>query len=69
MTTHTRYAHAAAECGLLYRPGEMSIESLNYCRLAREHGGRTHSTKTHRHDSAGFDWVEREPDDMEWPNR
>ena len=67
MKTHYTFA-APDECGLLYRPGEMSIESLNYCRLAAGHRSRTHSTKTHRHDHVGFDWVEPEPDGMEWPN-
>lgn len=57
------------ECGLLYRPGEMSIEALNYCKLARGHRGRRHSTKEHRHDVAGFDWDEPEDDGMRWPVR
>lgn len=58
-------------CGLLYRPGEMSIESLNYCRLRRGHGGKYHSTREHKHDHVGFDWLmTTEPPevDFSWPN-
>lgn len=68
--TQPRYVFAADDvCGILYRPGEMSIESLNHCRLRIDHGGRRHSTKTHEHDYVGFDW---EADDTanwrEWPS-
>lgn len=61
------FAASDEECGLLYRPGEMAIESLNYCRLARGHASRLHSTRAHRHDTAGFEWEPAEPDGMTWP--
>jgi hypothetical protein len=60
MKEKLRYTFAAEdECGRLYRPGEMSIQSLNYCRLRPGHGGNVHSTKTHEHDHVGFDWYRK----------
>jgi hypothetical protein len=57
MKAKNRYVFAGDdECGRLYRPGEMAIESLNYCRLAPGHGGNVHSTKSHEHDVVGFNW-------------
>jgi hypothetical protein len=64
-----RYDLAAEhECGELYRPGELSMPELNYCRLNTGHGGLYHSTRTSRRDPAGYEWKMRaEPDPVDWP--
>ncbi len=59
-TPGPRYRFADdTECGLLYRPGELAIQSINYCRLRRGHGGWFHSTRDHEHDPAGYEWCRR----------
>lgn len=55
-------------CGLLYRPGEMSMPQLNHCRLARGHDGNVHTTRTHKHDTAGFDWTPTHVVELQWPD-
>lgn len=63
------YRNAAPEeCGLLYRPGEMSIEELNYCKLRKQHPGRIHTTRRYDGDFTGFDWTERKKVELEWPS-
>ncbi len=58
------------ECGLMYRPGELSIPSLHYCRLDKGHGGIYHSTRTHEHDPAGYEWeMYSRPSPVDWPRR
>lgn len=54
-TPRYRYADAN-ECGILYRPGELSMPDLNYCRLRVGHGGNFHSTRMHRYDASGYEW-------------
>lgn len=57
------------ECGLLYRPGEMSAPELNYCKLRKNHPSKRHSNRRYMSDTAGFEWVQAEEADLEWPER
>jgi hypothetical protein len=66
----SRYEYAKDdECGLEYRPGEMSSPGLNYCKLAVNHPSKRHSTRWHKHDDAGFEWIQQDEPELEWPKR
>jgi hypothetical protein len=66
----SRYVYAEDdECGLEYRPGEMSAPERNYCRLAVNHPSKRHSTRRWRHDDAGFEWIQQDEPELEWPVR
>ncbi len=55
------------ECGVMYRPGEMSMPELNHCRLDEGHGGKFHSTRRSPSDQ-GFEWrIEIDTDGVDWP--
>lgn len=66
----TRYVYAKDdECGLMYRPGEMSMPQLNYCKLAVNHPSKRHSTRAHRLDDGGFEWIQQDEPELVWPER
>ena len=67
MTAPTRRYHLAFsdECGVLYRPGELSIPELNYCRLRDGHGGKYHSTRRAPHET-GYEWAMASPPNIDW---
>lgn len=56
------------ECGRQYRPGQVPPEH-NFCRLVRDHESRRHSTRRHKNDDAGFEWVDDEEAELVWPWR
>lgn len=60
MWGRTHYPHAGADvCGLAYRPGEMSLPGMHYCRLDAGHDG-LHSTRYHPNDPGGYEWRSRD---------
>lgn len=66
----SRYEYAPDDvCGLEYRPGELSMRTLNYCRLKAGHKGDIHSTRWDASDQGGFEWTSPIVPELEWPDR